>query len=204
MANRILAGTGKKYLLVISLLAAIGVSGSVVKVATTRILTPTPQISAAPDSGAQSAKDGRSAPRSEQPLPFEPNAGQADAQVSFVARSRVSTLFFTRAGLDVAFQSVADPGSVSTGNSIEVADHSRVDRAGQGASAVATKEGEQHAARVQLQFLDANSATTVSGGALLPGKANYLVGNDPSKWLSNLDTYSSITYKDLYQGVTLV
>jgi hypothetical protein len=38
---------------------------------------------------------------------------------------------------------------------------------------------------------------------LLPGKVNYLLGDDPSKWVTDLPTYSDIVYNGLYPGVDL-
>src|SRR5207244_12907628 len=38
----------------------------------------------------------------------------------------------------------------------------------------------------------------------LPGKVNYLRGNDPSKWQTNVPTYGRVRYVGLYRGVDLV
>jgi hypothetical protein len=43
----------------------------------------------------------------------------------------------------------------------------------------------------------------MQAGQPLPGKVNYLLGNDPGQWHTNLSTYSEISYVDLYDGVTL-
>jgi hypothetical protein len=57
---------------------------------------------------------------------------------------------------------------------------------------------------VQMQFLGANPAAAISGGDPLPGKVNYFLGNDPSRWRTNLPTWSGVTYADLYPGVDLI
>src|SRR5690606_21121538 len=38
----------------------------------------------------------------------------------------------------------------------------------------------------------------------LPGKVNYMMGNDRSKWLKGLRTFGSVRYDDLYAGIDLV
>ncbi len=38
----------------------------------------------------------------------------------------------------------------------------------------------------------------------LAGKANYLVGDDPSKWRTDVPTYARVRYADVYPGVDLV
>ena len=55
-----------------------------------------------------------------------------------------------------------------------------------------------------MQFLGANSDAQVTGGALLPGKVNYFLGSDVSKWHRDLPTYSQISYSNLYSGIDLI
>jgi hypothetical protein len=56
---------------------------------------------------------------------------------------------------------------------------------------------------IRLQFLGANSATTITGHDELPGKANYLRGQDPAQWKTNVPTYAGVTYTSLYNGINL-
>jgi hypothetical protein len=42
---------------------------------------------------------------------------------------------------------------------------------------------------VRMELAGANPGLRVSGAEQLPGKANYFIGNDPSKWRSNVPTY---------------
>jgi hypothetical protein len=44
----------------------------------------------------------------------------------------------------------------------------------------------------------------VTGLEKLPGTANYFVGNDSTKWRSNVPAYARVRYDDLYPGVDLV
>lgn len=56
---------------------------------------------------------------------------------------------------------------------------------------------------VHMIFND-SSPERIVGEQLLPGKANFLVGNDSSKWIVEIPTFRSIRYKELYPGVDLV
>src|SRR5262249_12372281 len=38
----------------------------------------------------------------------------------------------------------------------------------------------------------------------LPGKINYLIGNDPANWRTNLSTYRKVRYREVYPGIDLV
>jgi len=55
---------------------------------------------------------------------------------------------------------------------------------------------------VQMRFEGADPAA-ISGGDTLPGKVNYLLGNDPAQWRTDLPTYANIVYESLYPGISL-
>ena len=44
----------------------------------------------------------------------------------------------------------------------------------------------------------------MSGENPLEGKASFFVGSDPSKWRTNVETYSAVRYEGVYPGVSLV
>src|SRR5437870_4538885 len=54
-----------------------------------------------------------------------------------------------------------------------------------------------------MRFLGANQEACLQEEEPLPGKVNYLLGNDPSKWHTDLPTYKGIRYSSLYPGVSL-
>ena len=56
---------------------------------------------------------------------------------------------------------------------------------------------------MRVEFAGAASSVKVQGGAPLPGKVNYYIGSDRSKWLTGLPTYGAISYSGLYPGVDL-
>ena len=56
---------------------------------------------------------------------------------------------------------------------------------------------------VQLNFIDANPAPTITAGELLPGIVNDYSGNQANNWLTNIPTYANIHYQELYPGISL-
>lgn len=66
-----------------------------------------------------------------------------------------------------------------------------------------TPEGSVNST-VQLQFIGANSQPEISGLNPLPGVANFFLGNNTSEWVSNVPTYSGVSYSELYPGIHLV
>jgi hypothetical protein len=56
--------------------------------------------------------------------------------------------------------------------------------------------------RMRLLGADANAEAT--GVEKLPGTVNYFIGNDPTKWRTNVPTYGKVEYRNVYPGVDLV
>ena len=59
-------------------------------------------------------------------------------------------------------------------------------------------------ATVRMQFVGANAQASICGDAALPGKVNYLIGNDPAQWRTGVATFAKVRVEELYQGVNLV
>lgn len=57
---------------------------------------------------------------------------------------------------------------------------------------------------LRMKLAGANHAPAVAGVDELPGKSNYLIGNDPSRWRTNIPTYRKVKYKDVYPGIDLI
>ena len=54
---------------------------------------------------------------------------------------------------------------------------------------------------VHIQFPGGNAAP--EGARLLSGHTNYFIGQDRSRWISNVPLFSEVDYNDLYPGVSL-
>jgi uncharacterized protein (TIGR03437 family) len=66
------------------------------------------------------------------------------------------------------------------------------------------RQGSQSAANVKMTFRNASAAPLVTGAQPLPGKVNYLIGNDSSQWRTNVPTFARVQYRGLYPGIDLV
>src|SRR5262249_3631440 len=56
---------------------------------------------------------------------------------------------------------------------------------------------------LRLRFDGATPTAQAAGVERLPGTVNYLLGNQPAKWHTNLPTYAGVVYRDLYPGIDL-
>ncbi|HET9495389.1 MAG TPA: SBBP repeat-containing protein, partial [Chloroflexia bacterium] len=104
------------------------------------------------------------------PVQFEPNVGQANEAVSYVARMPGGTLYFGKSTLLIEAKN----------------------RSAQGQPAA-----------VRMELLGANDSPAIEAGAQLPGKVNYLIGADRSRWRTGVPTYGAVTYRSLYDGIDL-
>ncbi len=126
------------------------------------------------------------------PLSFEANQGQTDPQVKFLARSSGYTLFLTADEAVFALTQAKSKGETEVGGKINPTDL---------ALAKTPEETKQAVVRMKLQ--GANPAPQAVGLEELPGKVNYFIGNDPSKWYTNIPTYTQVKYSNIYPGIDL-
>jgi len=112
------------------------------------------------------------------PLSFEANRGQTDPSVNFLSKGHGFTLFLT--GRE-AVLTLKNPSSSAPG-----------------------QKPAASGAALRLKLLGANAQPLVTGKDELPGKANYFLGNNPSKWHTNIPTYAKVHYENVYPGVDLV
>jgi hypothetical protein len=57
---------------------------------------------------------------------------------------------------------------------------------------------------VSLEFAGSQPSHRAVPGPALPGKVNYIRGNDPRTWELGLQTYERVTYPDTYPGIDVV
>jgi hypothetical protein len=114
-------------------------------------------------------------------LSFEPNAGQAGQQVKFLARGSDYGLFLTgkEAVLALTKGAKSHPG-IREGNKPTQGDI------------------------IRMGLVGAQPSIYVTGQDPLPGVVNYIRGNDPSAWRTNVPTYGKVEYAGVYPGVDLV
>jgi hypothetical protein len=56
---------------------------------------------------------------------------------------------------------------------------------------------------LRMEIAGARAQALVSAGEELPGKVNYIVGDDPRSWRTNIPTYAEVSYRDIYPGIDL-
>ncbi len=54
---------------------------------------------------------------------------------------------------------------------------------------------------IRMEFENASSSLTASGDAVQPGLYNYLIGNDSTKWATNVRRFGGARIQNLYEGI---
>jgi hypothetical protein len=103
------------------------------------------------------------------PLIFEPNQGQADPRVKFLARGAGYSLFLEPTGAMLSMRTA--------------------------------RQTEQ---MVRMKLVGANPAAATAGTNPLPGKSNYILGNDPKQWHAGISQFAGVRYQSVYPGIDLV
>jgi hypothetical protein len=129
-------------------------------------------------------------------LVFERNEGQADSSVRFVAHGSGYSLLLTGSEAILALRSAS--GCIAPGRQL----------AGKLVLCSAASSAEPDLVRMRLvnSTVKGRAANTarVTGEDELPGRANYFIGNDSSKWHVNVPTYAKVRYAGVYPGVDMI
>jgi beta-propeller repeat-containing protein/uncharacterized protein DUF11 len=109
------------------------------------------------------------------PLIFEPNQGQSDPEVKFLAHGGGYSLFLT------------------ANEAVLTVRHAKAARHSLPQSSV-----------VRMSLEGANANSVLSGSDQLPGRSNYFIGNDPAKWQTDVPQFARVRYRGVYPGIDLV
>ena len=61
--------------------------------------------------------------------------------------------------------------------------------------------GSHPADSIRVEFAGARKSSCVIGVDLQPGRINYLYGDDPAKWRTNVQTYARAKTESVYRGI---
>ena len=125
------------------------------------------------------------------PLHFEANQGQTDPQVKFLSRGSGYTLFLTPTEAVLALRKPQEKATALSRRGLR----------GKLRRAARTK---RETTVLRMRLVGASPTPKVSGLEELPGKSNYFIGNDRSKWRANIPNYARVKYEGIYPGIDLV
>ena len=120
---------------------------------------------------------------------FEANQGQTDSRVKFLSRGRGDSLYLTPTEAVLVLIKPSEKGEEEKG-----AERGASDRVSPGA---------REASTVRMKFVGARREPALAGAEPLPGRSNYLIGDDPKKWYTGVAHFARVNYEEVYPGVGL-
>src|SRR5208283_1618689 len=124
------------------------------------------------------------------PSYFEKNQGQSDPSVKYLSRSGRYSMFLTEDGTTVISMI---GGQIHKGPAFAQSNPPR------NPDADRLVESD-----VRIRLLGANPHPEVVGLEPLPGRVNYLIGADKSKWHTNIPTFGRVKFAGVYPGIDMV
>jgi hypothetical protein len=123
------------------------------------------------------------------PLAFEPNQGQMDGKVQYAAKASSYTLFLT------ASQAVFTlPEHLELPSSIKSITVN---------TAAKQTSGPSIWNSIAMRMVGARSMMAFSATDQLPGKKNYYIGTDKTRWAAGVPLYSRVQTADVYPGIDM-
>jgi hypothetical protein len=110
------------------------------------------------------------------PISFEPNHGQTDDRVKFMARGSGYNLFLTPSN---ALFFLRQAGS---------------------ANDLVPRDSDVFT----MNMVGSNTAPKITGREELSSTSSYFLGSDPQKWHTNIPNFGKVQYEDIYPGIDLV
>jgi hypothetical protein len=136
------------------------------------------------------------------PLSFEPNEGQTDPQVKFLARGNGYSLYLTSREAILSLHTGV-PANYGEPRSRSRARTKRACPA-KNESRGRTSYAKANETSLHMRLVGAANSPRSQGIEELPGKVNYFLGSDPAAWRTNIPTYTRIKYDSVYPGVDLI
>lgn len=115
------------------------------------------------------------------PMSFERNLGQGGAGVDFIARGAGYGVLLEPGGAVLALKKQRPP-----------------DRASEGLA-----RPDERPVTIRMTIVGFSPARA-AGEEQLPGKVNYLLGDDPRKWSRDIPTFAKVRYRGVYPGIDVV
>jgi len=122
---------------------------------------------------------------------FTENQGQWAESVRFRADGAGVTVWFTEGGVYSAFYRQTPPRRTLPGR-----DSTSADESGPNSSQI-------DYLMLRTSFVGANPSLSVGPQGEVASRANYFIGDDPSKWSLNVPCYEAIVIEDVYPGISL-
>jgi Beta-propeller repeat/Thrombospondin type 3 repeat len=121
---------------------------------------------------------------------FVENRGQFPSNVLYRADAGPATVWFTKRGLFLQLVTAANDAFSEESDPLL-------------SNRFESTPSEFTSTIIPLTFAGANANPTITHSQIPSSFSNYFMGNDPSRWVSDVPAYDEIIFHDLYSGIDL-
>ncbi len=125
---------------------------------------------------------------------FIENRGQVDSRVRYYCPGMGAAVYFSQEAVVVDLKE----------KTRSLRGQEPRERPCEGMMAQAADSVVQRGCAVYIRFADANRSPVVEARGEMETKYNYFLGNDPSRWQTDVPAYSEVVYRGVWPGVDLV
>lgn len=129
------------------------------------------------------------------PLSFEVNQGQFDARVKYQSRGTGYSLALAADEAVLVLQRASQP---------RVTAQEEKKRTGRNIPDSTSKGAASSSSVLHMKLAGGNPAAQVNGQEELAGKINYLIGDDPQQWRTDVPTFARVKFDSVYPDIDLV
>ncbi len=130
------------------------------------------------------------------PLAFTENRGQWPDSILYRANAGGATMWFTATGAYYQFTRRVSSADGSSAEEEAIFDRRQCPARDAGRDGMETM-------MIKAGFVGANPKPTMSGDKMMEYKCNYFIGNDKSKWRTDVPNYEAIVLNEVYPGIDL-
>jgi hypothetical protein len=137
------------------------------------------------------------------PLAFTENQGQWPDSILFRTNAGGAAMWFAKDGVYYEFTRRIQNNDVETTG---VSTYKRATGAPQlavGSDLLGHLPDSIETMMIKANLVGSNPRATVRGEVPMEYKCNYFLGNDPTRWRTEVPNYSAIVYKEIYPGIDL-
>lgn len=132
-----------------------------------------------------------------QTIEFEQNKGQWPSEALYKGRLNTGNLYLIKGGYKVQQYHPEDYSHLLN----QHAGHDFANHRSWGPDLLTTQTDALRSHVYNVIFEGSNKEAKTLADRRIPGYANYFIGNDPKRWQSEVFSYGSVTYKQVYEGV---
>jgi gliding motility-associated-like protein len=134
---------------------------------------------------------------------FTENKGQWESQVTFKGDLPAGNFYLHKNGFTIVQHNITDLQQVYDNHKPELANntYARTSTKNSQTDTASKYSIRSHAYRVQ--FIGGNTDPQIVPDKVLSGYTNYIKGNDPAKWKSNVKSCQAVIYKNIYPNIDI-